>query len=87
MKIFFNFFVLCLLSIAAKAQMNTDTIASAPIKVSGYDQRVNQSHDHLHPKFPNLANPGTPGYEVDGTVYHSEAIINRHALTINDLIK
>jgi len=87
MKIFYATVLFCLFSIAASAQLNTDTTQNQSKKVAVYDTKVSRAHDHLHPKYTNLANPSGPGYEIDGAVYRSEAIINRHPTNINDLIR
>ncbi len=87
MKKVFAFIAFCLFTVAASAQLNTDSSQTTPIKISSYDARANASSEHLHPKYPNLANPAGPGYEMDGTVYHGEAIVNRHITNINDLFR
>ena len=87
MKTLFTFIAFCLFSIAASAQMNTDSSQTSQVKLSSYESRNSKISDHLHPKFPNLANPSGSGFEMDGTVYKSEAIINRHITNINDLIR
>lgn len=87
MKILFTFIALCFLVLAASAQLNTDTAQVAKGRVSAYDQRMSRSHDHLHPTFPNIGNPTGPGYEGDGAVFRSEAIINRRITNINDLVR
>jgi hypothetical protein len=78
-------FCLCL-AFAAKAQLNTDSTSKATPKASADQMRQTAVSRHLHPQFPNLANPGT-GYEIDGHVTSREAIINRHVTNIYQLIQ
>jgi hypothetical protein len=87
MKNIITFLLSSLLAIAASAQLNTDSVQNARPKSSIYNERSSRNSDHLHPKVPNIANPKGPGYDIDGTVYRSEAIINRHVTNINDLFK
>jgi hypothetical protein len=86
MKIVFTFLACCLSAIGAFAQLNTDTAQVIKTKHAIYDDRA-KGYDHLHPRFPDIANPTGPGYEVDGTVIRNEAIIKRHITNINDLIR
>ncbi len=86
MKIIFTFIAFCFFTYGY-AQLNTDTVPAAKGKFSSYDERANRAQDHLHPKFPNLANPSGPGYDGDGAVFRNEAIVNRHIHNINDLVK
>ncbi len=87
MKIVYSTLLFCLLGLAASAQLNTDSTRATSQRMSMYDLKVSRTNDHLHPKYANLANPGGPGYDIDGAVFRSEAIINRHATNINDLIR
>jgi hypothetical protein len=77
-------FSICV-SIAASAQLNSDTASS--VKHTSADQmRRTSIHDHLHPKVSNIANQDS-GFDIDGTVYKSEGIVNRHATNIQQLIR
>ena len=87
MKNIIAFISFCFLAITASAQLNTDTAQATRRRISSYDEKANKAQDHLHPKFQNIANPTGPGYEGDGAVFRSEAIINRHITNINDLIR
>ncbi len=87
MKNLFTFLLCSLFALAASAQLNTDSVQNKKQKSSIYNERSSRNSEHLHPKVPNLANPRGPGYDIDGTVYKSEAIINRHVTNINDLFR
>jgi hypothetical protein len=87
MKILFVIIACCLFTLTASAQLNTDSTQTKPIKTSSHEGRSHRMRDHLHPKFPNLANPSDEGYDMDGTVYKNEAIVNRHITNINDLFR
>ena len=72
----------------ASAQLNTDSSRNTaritrPTVLTAREQKL---QDFLHPKIRNIANPDV-GYEMDGTVYSREAILNRHVTNINDLVR
>ncbi len=87
MKIVFTIIAFCLFCITASAQLNTDSAQTASPITSHDEARANTFSDRLHPKIQNLANPTSPGYDMDGAVFRSEAIINRHITNIYDLIR
>lgn len=84
------FCILCLtgLFITAHAQLNTDSSRNTAriTRATVLSPREQKLQDFLHPRVRNLANPET-SYEIDGTVYSREAIINRHVTNINDLVR
>jgi hypothetical protein len=79
-------FIFCIcLAMAASAQLNSDS--SGTVRHTTADQMRNTSvRTHLHPKVQNIANPET-SFDIDGGVYRNEAIINRHATSLSQLIR
>ena len=78
-------FCLCL-AVAATAQLNSDTSRSSAKKPKT-DHRRSAVYDHMNPKFPNYADPQGKGYDMDGAVFGRESIINRHATSLNQMIR